>query len=79
MVTEYAKVKNYADAYLPWLDLYNNCPEMSKNTYKYGVMILNDFIAKETDATKKAEYISKCSIDSNCSNAKSSHSWKQSR
>ena len=53
---QFARQKNYADAYLPWLDLYNNCPEMSKNTYKYGVMILNDFIAKETDATKKAEY-----------------------
>ena len=33
LFTEYAKVKNYADAYEPWVKVYTECPTASKNIY----------------------------------------------
>jgi hypothetical protein len=54
---EFAKGGNYADAAAPWLELYNACPEYSKNIYKYGTQIVNWQIEQEKDATKKAALI----------------------
>ncbi len=51
---EFARQKNYADASGPWLELYNSCPEYSKNIYKYGVLIVNWQIEQEKDPAKKA-------------------------
>jgi tetratricopeptide (TPR) repeat protein len=50
---EFAKNGNYADAIKPWTDLYNACPDYSKNIYKYGALILDYQISKEADPAKK--------------------------
>ena len=36
LYTEYAKQKNYADAYEFWIQLYSACPNFNKNVYIYG-------------------------------------------
>lgn len=56
---EYARNGNYADALEPWEALYNDCPELSKNIYKYGVEIIKWQIEKENDAAKKQELVDK--------------------
>ena len=50
---QFAKNKDYVDAYQPWLELYNTCPEYSKNIYKYGADILNWKIQKYVDMLMK--------------------------
>lgn len=52
---EYAKVKNYKDAYTPWRQVYENCPELHFATFVYGERILKDKIA--TSPAEKAKYI----------------------
>jgi tetratricopeptide (TPR) repeat protein len=46
---EFAKVKNYDSAYLPWLKVRNNCPELNVATFMYGERILNYKIKNATD------------------------------
>lgn len=53
--SEYAKVKNYKDAYTPWKQVYSNCPELHYATFVYGERILRDKIATET--ADKAKYV----------------------
>ena len=53
LFTEYAKVKNYADAYEPWMKVYTECPTASKNIYSLGVRILE---WKIKQATTQEEY-----------------------
>ena len=53
LFTEYAKVKNYADAYEPWAKVYKECPTASKNIYSLGVRILE---WKIKQATTQDEY-----------------------
>ena len=48
LFTEYAKVKNYADAYEPWSKVYKECPSASKNIYALGVRILEWKIKQAT-------------------------------
>ena len=48
LFTEYAKVKNYADAYEPWMKVYTECPSASKNIYSLGVRILEWKIKQAT-------------------------------
>ena len=48
LFTEYAKVKNYADAYEPWMKVYTECPTASKNIYSLGVRILEWKIKQAT-------------------------------
>ena len=48
LFTEYAKVKNYADAYEPWMKVYKECPTASKNIYSLGVRILEWKIKQAT-------------------------------
>lgn len=52
---EYAKVKNYNDAYTPWKQVYDNCPELHYATFFYGERILKDKIASAT--SEKNKYI----------------------
>ncbi len=52
---EFAKNQSYGDALAPWEQLYNDCPEYSKNIYKYGVLIIKWQLEQEKDEAKKAE------------------------
>jgi hypothetical protein len=56
---EFAKNKSYADALGPWQELYNDCPEYSKNIYKYGALILNWQMSQEKDPAKQAVILQK--------------------
>ena len=57
LMTTAAKAENYQDAVKTWTSVYNNCPASSKNIYIYGPRIFKSLYAKETDATKKKEYL----------------------
>lgn len=59
LFTEYAKVKNYADALDPWQSVYDNCPTASKNIYIQGVNIINWQISQTTDAAVRDELVNK--------------------
>ena len=48
LFTEYVKVKKYADAYEPWMNVYTECPSLSKNIYSLGVRILEWKIKQAT-------------------------------
>ena len=41
---EYAKVKNYDEAYQPWLDLKSKCPDINSAVYVLGERMLKSFI-----------------------------------
>lgn len=53
--SEFAKVKNYKDAYTPWKAVYDKCPELHYATFFYGERILKDKIANVP--AEKAKYI----------------------
>ncbi len=48
-----AKQKNYADAYSPWLQVYENCPNAHRAIYTRGEKILEWKIAQEKDPAAK--------------------------
>ena len=51
---EYAKVKNYNEAYQPWLDLKSECPDINSAVYILGERMLKSFIkSSEGDAKEK--------------------------
>ncbi len=52
---EYAKVKNYDEAYGPWMKVREACPSLNVAVYSYGERILKDRIKKATPETKDAE------------------------
>ena len=52
---EFAKVKNYDSAYVPWLEVKTHCPELNEATYIYGERVLGHKIKNEED---NSEYIS---------------------
>jgi tetratricopeptide (TPR) repeat protein len=52
---EYAKVKNYDEAYGPWMKVRENCPSLNVAVYSYGERILKDRIEKATPETLAAE------------------------
>jgi len=54
---DYAKNRNYDDAFDGWYYVYHNCPASSKNNFIYGPYIVENKIKKTTDEAKKAEYI----------------------
>lgn len=54
-----AKAENYKEALKPWMEVYEECPAASKNTFIYGPQIFMGLFAAETDAAKKQEYIDK--------------------
>jgi len=53
----YYQNKNYAEAYDAWLQLYTTCPGASKNTFIIAPKVIEAKMAKEQDATKKAEMV----------------------
>jgi tetratricopeptide (TPR) repeat protein len=52
---EYAKVKNYKEAYQPWLDLKSECPDINSAVYVLGERMLKSFI-KSSEGTAKDEF-----------------------
>ena len=52
---EYAKVKNYKEAYQPWLDLKSECPDINSAVYVLGERMLKSFI-KSSDGAVKEKY-----------------------
>ena len=52
---EYAKVKNYKEAYKPWLDLKSECPDINSAVYVLGERMLKSFI-KTSDGDVKQKY-----------------------
>lgn len=52
---EYAKVKNYDEAYGPWLKVIEACPSLNVAIFSYGERILKDRIKKATPETRDAE------------------------
>lgn len=55
----YAKAKNYKDAYEFWEKVYNECPAATKDTYLYGVRIVDWEIQNEKDPAKREALIDK--------------------
>ena len=52
---EYAKVKNYDEAYEPWNKVRKECPSLNVAIYSYGERILKDRIKKATPETIDVE------------------------
>jgi len=52
---EYAKVKNYKEAYQPWLDLKRECPDINSAVYVLGERMLKSFI-KNSEGIAKDEF-----------------------
>ena len=52
---EYAKVKNYAEAYEPWMKVRKECPNLNVAIYSYGERLLKDRIKKSTLETRDSE------------------------
>ena len=52
---EYAKVKNYKEAYQPWLDLKSECPDINSAVYVLGERMLKSFI-KNLKVTLKMSF-----------------------
>lgn len=51
------KGESVKDAVIPWRWVLMNCPKGTQNTYLDGVKIMNYFIAKEKDQSKRELYI----------------------
>ena len=52
---EYAKVKNYDEAYEPWMSVRKECPSLNVAVFSYGERILKDRIKKATPETLAGE------------------------
>ncbi len=48
---EYAKVKNYDEAYAPWMSVRNECPSLNVAIFSYGERIIKDRIKKASPET----------------------------
>ena len=51
---EFAKVKNYDEAYEPWMKVRKECPSLNVAIYSYGERILKDRYKKQPEDQKKA-------------------------
>ena len=52
---EYAKVKNYDEAYAPWMSIRNECPSLNIAIFSYGERIIKDRIKKASPETVGVE------------------------
>ena len=52
---EYAKVKNYVEAYQPWISVRKECPSLNVAIYSYGEKLLKDRIKNATPETLDVE------------------------
>lgn len=59
LFSEYAKQKNYADAYEPWMYCFENAPQAGKGVYIYGVYIVKWEIKNAQTKQEKEEKIEK--------------------
>ncbi len=59
LFSEYAKQKNYADAFKPWTYCFENCPAAGKGIYISGVNIVKWEIKNAKDKNEKNEKIDK--------------------
>ena len=50
--SEYAKAKNYKEAYPVWKEVYTQCPSLHYATFAYGERILQDKMNTTTGAEK---------------------------
>ncbi len=50
---EYAKVKNYTDAYAPWINVKEACPKLNLAIYTYGERMLKDKIKNAPPESKQ--------------------------
>lgn len=55
--TEFYKQKNYVDAYLPWIYLFNNAPKRTKNIYIHGPKIIKGLIKAEVNDQRKTDLV----------------------
>ena len=51
---EFAKVKNYDEAYEPWMKVRKECPSLNVAIYSYGERILKDRYKKQPEDQKQA-------------------------
>lgn len=56
LYAEYAKQKNYTEAYPYWEIVFNECPLSTSRIYSDGEKMVTAFLKKEKDAAKKEEY-----------------------
>jgi len=54
---EFAKAKNYVDAFEPWYWVYQNCPAAHKNTFIQGPNIVEGKIKATEDDVQKADLV----------------------
>ncbi len=54
---EYAKAKDYINAYEPWIISFKDCPKSSKMIYKYGLRLIEDRYHKASGSQKEIESI----------------------
>ncbi len=56
LYAEYAKQKNYTEAYPYWEIVFNECPLATSRIYSDGEKMVTSFVKKEKDPAKKEEY-----------------------
>ena len=47
------RIKDYADAYTHWLQVYTNCPNANKVLYSQGTKMINSMYQAATDPAEK--------------------------
>ena len=52
--SEYAKARNYNEAYPVWKEVYTGCPKLHYAVFAYGERILQDKIKNSTGSAKEA-------------------------
>lgn len=57
LYSEFYKQQNFKDAVKPWREVFNHCPQASKNTYIKGVTIYKNLIATEKVKAVKDQLI----------------------
>ena len=55
LFVESVKVKNYAEAYTPWMAVRQQCPSLNVATFSYGERILKDRIKKAATPAEKSK------------------------
>jgi len=50
---EHFKQKNYVDAKMGWINVFDGCPQSQKSTYTNGIKMYTQFIKEENDAALK--------------------------
>lgn len=59
---EAVKNKQFADAYGPWIEVYNNCPNANKSIYTDGIKIV-EALFQATSDTQEKERLAKLAVE----------------